>query len=115
MRLTTSLTLMYLLIAGMTPAQTVTETLSVPSLPLDVRSISVVAAQANEQSSFIVENSTSGGGTIDVLSPDSCAVISLVTPNFPIGTGAQGHNHNDLSDEPVAVGIHQALKTLLLP
>ena len=36
-------------------------------------------------------------------------------PNFPIGIGAQGHNHNDLSDGPVAVGIHQALKTLLIP
>ena len=35
-------------------------------------------------------------------------------PNFPIGTGAQGHNHNDLADEPVAIGIHQALRTLLI-
>ena len=35
-------------------------------------------------------------------------------PNFPIGIGAEGHNHNDLADEPVAIGIHQALKTLLI-
>ena len=115
MRPTLPSALICLLLSGMAFPQTVTEKLRVPSSPLDAKWVSVAAAQANEQISFIVENSTSGGGTIDALSPDSCAVISLVTPNFPIGTGAQSHNHNDLADEPVAVGIHQALKTLLIP
>ena len=80
MNSTVPLALMCLLLAGMAFPQTVTETLRVPSSPLDTKWVSVAAAQANEQSSFIVENSTSGGGTIDALSLDACAVISLVTP-----------------------------------
>ena len=35
-------------------------------------------------------------------------------PNFSNGIGAEGHNHNDLADEPVAIGVHKALKTLLI-
>ena len=145
MRSTTSV-LVCLLLAGPALPQTITETLSLPASPLDVKWISVAAVQANTAASAFQDmynllgwattvsiKETRGwlGGTTSyarlnqgqavfqrndfVVTMVSQAFVYPRLPNFPIGIGAQGHNHNDLSDEPVAVGIHQALKTLLIP